>query len=41
MADKFLITELLEELKNDSSWCEDEQKRNELVNALTALLIQT
>jgi len=39
--EKFLITDLIEELRNDSSWCEDENERNELVNALISLLITT
>ena len=41
MEKKFLITEVIEELRNDPSWCEDEKKRNELVNSLIANLMAT
>ena len=41
MEKKFLITDLIEELRNDPSWCEDEKKRNELINTLIAVLIAT
>ena len=37
----FLITDLLEELRNDPSWCEDEAKRNALINFLINTFITT
>ena len=36
----YLITDLLEELRNDPSWCEDEKERNDQVNALFSVLLQ-
>ena len=39
--EKILITDLIEELRNDPSWCEDEKKRNELINTLISVLINT
>jgi hypothetical protein len=39
--EKFLISELIEELRNDPSWCDNEEKRNTLINALINMLMTT
>ena len=39
MENKFLITDLIEELRNDPSWCEDAEKRNELVDSLVTVIL--
>jgi hypothetical protein len=39
--ENFKITDLIEELRNDPSWCEDEAKRNELLNVLVVTLMTT
>lgn len=37
---EFSILELLEELKNDESWCNDTNKREALVNKLIYFIIE-
>ena len=37
MADNFTLAELLEELKQDSSWEQDPEVRKNVANALAAL----